>query len=460
MQNHLRMALGEDGSGDSGAGDAGVVFIDGGVARVMINKDATPAVGKVNLEGVEGDFVDEKVDAGAVFHGLETRLSVAEMYGKVAEAAKESAERQAFHLRSNFHDANNSLTPVMGYIDLVLVRSNITDSVRENLDLALTHVRDLAVLIKLAMNFGRNLKNSTSVGLSTEAISGEPITGLELQILAVEESGKEAESAREFAEVKVLNLRTSANKAKELLLKVITLVELALSDPNIDERTRESLQIASLLAGKVDMLMNRVMDDNGNLELNKVPVALGGLINNALASAKSFLPEGVRVDVDFHKNDNVIVDVDLVNVDGVLLNIVKNAGEALEGASEMSVDPNIKVDFSTVKIGKDNSSEFLRNGEYVKIEISDNGPGVPPNLREEIFEGGVSTKGNKGNGLGLPMVRKIVEAHGGAIFLEATTAEEIAADEKLSGRVPGSKFVIYLPMTKRRLFSVDNKLKN
>ena len=56
------------------------------------------------------------------------------------------------------------------------------------------------------------------------------------------------------------------------------------------------------------------------------------------------------------------------------------------------------------------------NAESVKLEISDNGIGLPPD-RSRLFEPYVTTR-EKGTGLGLAIVKKIIEEHGGVLKLE------------------------------------------
>ena len=50
------------------------------------------------------------------------------------------------------------------------------------------------------------------------------------------------------------------------------------------------------------------------------------------------------------------------------------------------------------------------NGDWAKIVVLDNGPGIPPEGVEDIFKPFVSTKGSRGTGLGLPVSRKILRA--------------------------------------------------
>jgi two-component system NtrC family sensor kinase len=68
----------------------------------------------------------------------------------------------------------------------------------------------------------------------------------------------------------------------------------------------------------------------------------------------------------------------------------------------------------------------------IEISVTDNGPGVPEALREHIFEAFFSTKSaSDGTGLGLALSRSIVEAHGGQLVLDATSA-------------PGARFILRL----------------
>ena len=58
-----------------------------------------------------------------------------------------------------------------------------------------------------------------------------------------------------------------------------------------------------------------------------------------------------------------------------------------------------------------------REGAATVLRVRDDGPGIPSNLREQIFEALFTTKA-KGSGLGLALCRRIAEAHGGTVTLE------------------------------------------
>ena len=64
-------------------------------------------------------------------------------------------------------------------------------------------------------------------------------------------------------------------------------------------------------------------------------------------------------------------------------------------------------------------SAEIAEGDYVRIEVSDTGTGIPPEIQARIFEPFFSTKAS-GSGLGLPIVHAIVTQHGGAVGVEAS----------------------------------------
>jgi two-component system nitrogen regulation sensor histidine kinase NtrY len=115
-----------------------------------------------------------------------------------------------------------------------------------------------------------------------------------------------------------------------------------------------------------------------------------------------------------------------------LTNLIKNAGEATETLIEKGAQagymPQIRI------------SMEVDEAEVV-IRISDNGIGLPPD-RARLFEPYVTTR-EKGTGLGLPIVKKIIEEHGGALTLEDAPVFDATAHF-------GAMAVIRLPRTPRK----------
>ncbi|MGP1356503.1 ATP-binding protein [Roseicyclus sp.] len=109
----------------------------------------------------------------------------------------------------------------------------------------------------------------------------------------------------------------------------------------------------------------------------------------------------------------VMAELDATMIGQALTNLMKNGGEAIESLVEKGAPegfrPELRVRMETTP-------------ETFVIEIADNGIGLPPD-RAKLFEPYVTTR-EKGTGLGLPIVKKIVEEHGGT--LELIDAEEFS----------------------------------
>ncbi len=102
----------------------------------------------------------------------------------------------------------------------------------------------------------------------------------------------------------------------------------------------------------------------------------------------------------------VLLDIDATMISQALTNLIKNAGEAIESYAEKGASagyaPQIRV---TLDLEPD----------AAVMRVMDNGTGLPPD-RARLFEPYVTTR-EKGTGLGLPIVKKIIEEHGGTLAL-------------------------------------------
>ena len=96
-------------------------------------------------------------------------------------------------------------------------------------------------------------------------------------------------------------------------------------------------------------------------------------------------------------------------------NLVKNATEAIESAAQSGEKPEGWKGRVLTRVRAES--------DRVHIEVIDNGTGLPRQNRQRLLEPYVTTKGHKGTGLGLAMVQKITEQHGGTLVLEDAPVE-------------------------------------
>jgi nitrogen fixation/metabolism regulation signal transduction histidine kinase len=112
----------------------------------------------------------------------------------------------------------------------------------------------------------------------------------------------------------------------------------------------------------------------------------------------------VTVETDL-ADDLPLVPADDNQIRGVISNLVKNAVEAMWEGGRLAV---------RTKVATDGGPE---GAPMARVEISDTGPGIPEEIRDKIFDPYFTTKA-KGTGLGLALVYRIIQDHGGSIAFD------------------------------------------
>lgn len=139
----------------------------------------------------------------------------------------------------------------------------------------------------------------------------------------------------------------------------------------------------------------------------KRPEILSVIVDEACSLALLGAREsGVTTEI-VHNAVNLTVFVDSVQIEQVVVNLVRNAMDAMGGASGARL---------RIETGYDADGMAM-------LSVSDNGPGISAAIADRVFEAFVSTKGVKGMGIGLSICRTIIENHGGKIWADtdATT---------------------------------------
>jgi signal transduction histidine kinase len=107
-----------------------------------------------------------------------------------------------------------------------------------------------------------------------------------------------------------------------------------------------------------------------------------------------------------------MIDGDHTQLCQVFTNLLTNAFEALGGQGRVTIIAAGEVEEQDPAFAADKPAPT----PVIVIDVADTGPGIPPDLNDRIFNPFFTTK-TTGSGLGLPIVRKIVDAHEGRIDL-------------------------------------------
>ena len=171
-----------------------------------------------------------------------------------------------------------------------------------------------------------------------------------------------------------------------------------------DERSasiRKALDNAGEQAIRAGQIIRRLRDFVARGESERRIESVSKLIEEASALALvGAKDQGVRVTFQLDRTYDAVL-VDKVQIQQVLLNLIRNAIEAMEGAEKREL---------VITSGP-------ADDDMVKISVADTGHGILPEMADQLFQSFVTTK-QHGMGVGLSISRTIIESHGGRI--EAT----------------------------------------
>ena len=125
-------------------------------------------------------------------------------------------------------------------------------------------------------------------------------------------------------------------------------------------------------------------------------------LEQALTMAQRDLPDTVEIRREYTEVPNIVCDTE--RLQQALYNLIQNSAEAMPRGGVL-----------TLRLGNQNS--------MVWIDVADTGPGVAEHNREKIFNLFFSSKPTRGAGVGLYLVKQVVDEHGGSVRLESTDGQ-------------------------------------
>jgi signal transduction histidine kinase len=180
---------------------------------------------------------------------------------------------------------------------------------------------------------------------------------------------------------------------------------------------RESDRLSRLLGEFLDFARVRVTRTE---QVDLTSVARGV---TALVAAHPDRPERVRVSCVVPDGDTVCVEGDEDLLHRAMFNLALNAVQASPEQGEVRIELSRGA-------AEPLPAALAFDGDAVSLRVSDNGAGIPPEIRARMFDPFFTTKAN-GSGLGLAVVHRAIEAHRGHIFVDSSRT--------------GTRFTVVLP---------------
>src|SRR3954467_8255591 len=182
--------------------------------------------------------------------------------------------------------------------------------------------------------------------------------------------------------------------------------EMALAAPPDADRYREALADCVEETDRVLVMLNTLMDiseaESGAMQRRREPVALREVVERALDLYRD-VAEGKGVSITVATRDDVLASADRIRLEQVAANLIDNAIKYTPGGGRVDV-------------------EVRRSADRAVLRVHDTGQGIAADELPRIFDRqfrGDRSRAERGLGLGLSLVKAIVEAHGGSVEVES-----------------------------------------
>ena len=249
---------------------------------------------------------------------------------------------------------------------------------------------------------------------------------------------KEAEAERAKLEKQMLRAQKMdaigtlasgmAHDFNNILCAILGYTEMALLDKEIKGLSRENLVAVLRSAERAKELIKRILTFSRPTEMERRPLKLGLILNEAAKLLNAALPSTIEIQVAIHTDEDVVV-ADSTEMHQVIMNLGTNAGHAMRPKGG-----KLEFELEAVDMKADQAEKLgMSAGLYVHLIVRDSGRGMSSELMERIFEPFFTTKAvGRGTGLGLTLVQKIIARSGGFVQVESEEGK-------------GTTFHVYLP---------------
>jgi len=222
-----------------------------------------------------------------------------------------------------------------------------------------------------------------------------------------------------------------AHDFNNLLTAIIGNIELLKSSDNNKEQLKDIYKNIEKAGNRAVNLTKQLMTFSKGGE----PIKAVADIGETLKETSDFILSGTNIQSELNIDKNLwATEIDIGQISQVFNNLIINAIQAMPHGG--------KIKITAVNLPEIPPEIPLLQGKYIKISISDNGPGIPKKNLKKIFDPYFTTK-KSGTGLGLASSYSIIQRHSG--FIKPTSEKN-----------QGTTFTIYLKATDKKIVKQDS----
>jgi GAF domain-containing protein/CheY-like chemotaxis protein len=219
-----------------------------------------------------------------------------------------------------------------------------------------------------------------------------------------------------------------AHDFNNIMAAIVVYADLLALEPNLTGRSRERLVTIQKQIQRATSLIRQILDFSRRAVMEQTDLDLLPFIKELDKLLGRVLPESIRLELAYLPGV-YMVKADPTRLQQAFMNLALNARDAMLSGGVLHFDLEKYI------LMPDEYPPFpdLTPGDWIRIQISDTGIGIPPEIVPRIFDPFFTTKPvGQGTGLGLAQVYGIIKQHGGSIDVHSKVGE-------------GTTFIIYLP---------------
>jgi len=224
-----------------------------------------------------------------------------------------------------------------------------------------------------------------------------------------------------------------AHDFNNILSAIIGYTELSLYDAAKGTPLENNLQGVYRAGIRARDMVKQILAFARQSDEEQRPIRVDIITKEVLKLMRSTIPTTIEVKENIESQSLIMGSPS--HVHQIFMNLCSNAAQAMEDAGGI-----LKVVLTDVEYNDQSPLPLsgLKPGNYLKISVSDTGPGISPDIIGSIFEPYFTTKGiGEGTGMGLALTHGIIESYGGKITVDSELGK-------------GTVFSVYLPITKKR----------
>jgi PAS domain S-box-containing protein len=220
-----------------------------------------------------------------------------------------------------------------------------------------------------------------------------------------------------------------AHDFNNILTSILGFSELALDEVEKGSTMEDNLQEIYAGGVRAKEIVKQILAFARQSEEDVKPIRVSTIITEALKLIRPSTPATIEIRQEIESSSLVLANT--THIHQIIMNLCTNAAHAMRddgGTMEVILKDVFFDEGSNITAG-------LNKGKYIELIVSDTGCGIEPEHIDSIFDPYFTTKdAGEGTGMGLAMVRGIVDSYGGSITVESTPSRKTA-------------FTIHLPIT-------------